>query len=65
MRVLVAFDKFKDSLTAPRACAVAAEAIASARGGWQLDECPLSDGGEGFAGDTDPRRRRDGFAASR
>jgi glycerate kinase len=49
MRVLVAFDKFKDSLTAPRACAVAAEAIASARGGWQLDECPLSDGGEGFA----------------
>jgi len=49
MRVLVAFDKFKDSLTASRACAVAAESIASARGGWQLDECPLSDGGEGFA----------------
>jgi glycerate kinase len=49
MRVLVAFDKFKDSIPAPRACAVAAEAIASARGGWELDECPLSDGGEGFA----------------
>ena len=49
MRVLVAFDKFKDSIPAPTACAVAADAIASARGGWELDECPLSDGGEGFA----------------
>jgi glycerate kinase len=49
MRVLVAFDKFKDSITAARACVVAAEAITSARGGWVLDECPLSDGGEGFA----------------
>jgi glycerate 2-kinase len=48
MRVLVAFDKFKDSLPAARACSIAAEAIASARGGWVLDECPLSDGGEGF-----------------
>jgi glycerate kinase len=49
MRVLVAFDKFKDSMPAQRACAVAAEAVSSARGGWELDECPLSDGGEGFA----------------
>jgi glycerate kinase len=49
MRVLVAFDKFKDSITAAKACAAAADAIASTRGGWVLDECPLSDGGEGFA----------------
>lgn len=49
MRVLVAFDKFKDSMPASTACAVAAEAIGSSRGGWELDECPLSDGGEGFA----------------
>jgi glycerate kinase len=49
MRVLVAFDKFKDSIPAARACAVAAEAIMAARGGWVLDECPLTDGGEGFA----------------
>jgi glycerate kinase len=49
MRVLVAFDKFKDSIAAARACSVAAEAVASARGGWVLDECPLCDGGEGFA----------------
>lgn len=49
MRVLVAFDKFKDSLSAPQACDIAAAAIGSARGGWVLDPCPLSDGGEGFA----------------
>jgi glycerate 2-kinase len=49
MRVLVAFDKFKDSISAPRACEIAAAAIGSARGGWILDPCPLSDGGEGFA----------------
>ncbi len=49
MRVLVAFDKFKDSISAQRACEVAAAAIGSARGGWILDPCPLSDGGEGFA----------------
>jgi glycerate kinase len=49
MRVLVALDKFKDSINAPRACELAAAAIGSARGGWDVDECPLSDGGEGFA----------------
>jgi glycerate 2-kinase len=49
MRVLVAFDKFKDSITAAKACELAAGAIASARGGWDVDECPLTDGGEGFA----------------
>ena len=50
MRVLVAFDKFKDSVSAPQACAVAAEAISGVRGGWDVDACPLSDGGEGFSG---------------
>jgi glycerate kinase len=49
MRVLVAFDKFKDSISAQTACDTAAAAILSARGGWDLDSCPLSDGGEGFA----------------
>lgn len=49
MRVLVAFDKFKDSVSAQKACDIAAAAILSARGGWDLDPCPLSDGGEGFA----------------
>jgi glycerate 2-kinase len=49
MRVLVAFDKFKDSISAQQACDLAAAAILSARGGWELDPCPLTDGGEGFA----------------
>jgi len=50
MRVLAAFDKFKDSISAPTACDAAAGAIASVRKGWVVDACPLADGGEGFAG---------------
>ena len=49
MRILVAFDKFKDSLTAPEACAVAAREISQLRPHWEIDEAPLTDGGEGFA----------------
>ena len=48
MRVLLAFDKFKDSLTAPAACAHAAAALHAAHPDWTLDLCPLADGGEGF-----------------
>ncbi len=48
MRVLVALDKFKDSMTAEEACAsVAAELEVSGKG-WDVDCCPLTDGGEGF-----------------
>jgi glycerate kinase len=46
MRVLAAFDKFRDSISASEACAIAARAIGPARG--EVDLCPLSDGGEGF-----------------
>lgn len=49
MRTLIAFDKFKDALTAPEACARAAEALRAVRPEWSLDLCPLTDGGEGFA----------------
>ncbi|MFT3830458.1 MAG: glycerate kinase [Opitutaceae bacterium] len=49
MRVLLAFDKFKDSLTAPAACAIAAEILRAAHADWQLDLAPLADGGDGFA----------------
>ena len=49
MRVLLAFDKFKDSLTAPEACAAAAAGLRARHPDWQIDPCPLSDGGEGFA----------------
>ncbi len=50
MRVLIAFDKFKDALTAPAACAIAHDVIATERPDWVSDACPLADGGEGFAG---------------
>jgi glycerate 2-kinase len=49
VRVLLAFDKFKDSLTARQACDLAAQALQAERPDWQLDLCPLADGGEGFA----------------
>lgn len=49
MRVLLAFDKFKDSLTAQEACAAAAAGLQTRHADWQVDACPLSDGGEGFA----------------
>jgi len=49
MRVLVAFDKFKDSLTALEACRIAAQALRSRPGDWTIDLCPLADGGEGFS----------------
>jgi glycerate kinase len=49
MRVLLAFDKFKDALSAREACRVAAAALQSQHPSWELDLCPLTDGGEGFA----------------
>ena len=48
MRVLVAFDKFKDALTAREACEVAARVLHDKHPDWQIDLCPLSDGGDGF-----------------
>ena len=48
MRVLLAFDKFKDALTAPAACATAAAVIQAKHPAWRVDSCPLADGGEGF-----------------
>lgn len=49
MRVLVAFDKFKDSLSAREACTFAAAVLRERHPDWSLDLCPLADGGEGFA----------------
>jgi glycerate kinase len=48
MRVLAAFDKFRDSISAAEACDIAAAAIAAARGDCEVDLAPLTDGGEGF-----------------
>ncbi len=50
MRALLAFDKFKDALTAREACEIAATTIARTQPAWITDCCPLADGGEGFAG---------------
>jgi len=49
MRILVAFDKFKDALGAEEACELAAQSFRKIRFAPDLDLCPLTDGGEGFA----------------
>ncbi len=48
MRALIAFDKFKDALSAAAACQVAADALRARHPEWELDLCPLTDGGESF-----------------
>ena len=48
MRALLAFDKFKDALTAPQACTITADTLRTLQPSWALDLCPLADGGEGF-----------------
>ncbi len=48
-RVLLAFDKFKDSLTAQRACEATEAALRAVRPEWVVTQAPLADGGEGFA----------------
>lgn len=45
MRVLAAPDKFRGTLSAPEAAA--AIALGASRAGWECDEFPLADGGEG------------------
>lgn len=49
MRVLLAFDKFKDALTAQAAGEIAATALRETHPDWPLVHAPLADGGEGFA----------------
>lgn len=48
MRALIAFDKFKDALTAHEACTAAAEALRACVPSASIEVCPLADGGEGF-----------------
>jgi len=49
MHILVAFDKFKGSMSALEACLTAQEAILRTRPTWTVTAAPLSDGGEGFS----------------
>ena len=48
MNVLVAFDSFKDSLSAGQACAITARTLAEVHPAWHIETAPLTDGGEGF-----------------
>ena len=47
MKIVIAPDKFKGSLTAPQAAAAIARGIGSTRPAATLDLCPVADGGEG------------------
>lgn len=48
MRALIAFDKFKDALTARETCQIAADTLRECRPDWEIDTAPLADGGDGF-----------------
>jgi len=48
MRVLAAFDKFKDALSAADACEAAREALGACQPEWTVETAPLADGGDGF-----------------
>lgn len=45
---LIAFDKFKDALTAHEVCQTAAETLAEVQPRWNITTSPLADGGDGF-----------------
>ncbi|MCY3882036.1 MAG: glycerate kinase [Chloroflexi bacterium] len=48
MRILVAPQEFKESLTAEEAASTIASGVAQAKPEWTIEELPLSDGGPGF-----------------
>ena len=48
MRILSAFDKFKDSFSAQDACALVKEVASDVSSKLEVISCPLTDGGEGF-----------------
>jgi glycerate kinase len=49
MKIVIAMDSFKGSLTAVQACDIVAEAIGMARPGTEVLVMPMADGGEGTA----------------
>jgi glycerate 2-kinase len=48
MRILICFDKFKDSMAAHQAGQIVESAISQKHPDWQIDTVALADGGEGF-----------------
>jgi glycerate kinase len=49
VKIVVALDSFKGSLLAETACRLVAASLRAERPQWQVDLCPLADGGEGTA----------------
>jgi len=49
VKVVVALDKFKGTLTAPRACEIVRDALLSVRPNWRVVIKPMADGGDGTA----------------
>ena len=49
MKIVVALDSFKGSLSAKRACQVVAETLQAHQPSWRIECVPLADGGEGTA----------------
>ena len=49
MKIVLAFDSFKGSLSAKTACRVVANTLHVLRPAWQVEYVPLADGGEGTA----------------
>jgi glycerate 2-kinase len=47
MRILIACDSFKESCSAKDACESIARGLRQANDAWEIDCCPLADGGEG------------------
>src|SRR5689334_675072 len=47
MRILLAPDKFKGSLTAPQVCAALASGLRRTHPDLDINACPIADGGEG------------------
>lgn len=49
MKIVLAFDSFKGSLSAKTACRVVADKLRALKPAWQIMSLPLADGGEGTA----------------
>jgi glycerate 2-kinase len=48
MRILVACDSFKESCSATSVCRAIASGLGQSHQDWEIDLCPLADGGEGL-----------------
>lgn len=49
MKIILAFDSFKNCLSSPEICSILSASILELRPDWQIVQLPLGDGGEGTA----------------